>query len=83
MMKKEVVVLRDRDILRAAMTKRNTTQKVVAEKMGIAQTALSGNMSRDRISMDKFKAILDAMDYDIYIVDRNTGETEWCVDVDE
>ena len=79
----EVVVLRDRDILRAAMMERHTTQMAVAEKMGMLPNSLSQNMNRNHISMDKFKAILDAMDYDIYIVDRNNKEAMWCVDVDE
>jgi len=78
-----VVILRDRDILRAAMMKRHTTQAAVAKKMGVLANSLSQNMTRSRISMDNFKKILDAMDYDIYIVDRNTREAEWCVDVED
>ena len=83
MEEEEVVVLNEKDILRAAMRHRSTTQGAVAQKLGMSQNALSQNMTRERISMDKFKKILDAMDYDIYIVDRNTGNSEWCVDVDE
>ena len=79
----EVVVLRDRDILRAAMKERSTTQIGVAKKMGISQNTLSQNMTRDRISVEKFKKILDAMDYDVYIVDRNNKEAKWCVDVED
>ena len=79
----EVVVLRERDILRAAMNTRHTTQAAVGVKMGLSQTALSQNMSRDRISVEKFKKILDAMDYDVYIVDRTNKEAVWCVDVDD
>ena len=79
----EIVVLNERDILRAALHHRHATQQSVADKLGMSPNALSQNINRSRISMDNFKKILDAMDYDIYIVDRNTGESEWCVDVDE
>jgi transcriptional regulator with XRE-family HTH domain len=79
----EVVVLRDRDVLRAAMKERGMTQLSVAQKLGMLPNALSQNMNRNHISMDKFKAILDAMDYDVYIVDRNNKEAKWCVDVED
>ena len=79
----EVVILRDRDILRAAMKRRHATQNAVAEKMGMLPNSLSQNMNRTRISMENFKKILDALDYDIYIVDRNNQEAIWCVDVED
>ena len=83
MKKKEVVVINERDILRAAIMERHTTQQAVADKLGMLSNALSQNINRSRISMDNFKKILDAMDYDVYIVDRKNKEALWCVDVDE
>lgn len=79
---KEVTILQDKDIMRMAIKARGTTQQQVAEKMGTSQNALSANMNRGRTSVENFKKILDALDYDIFIVDRKTGEAEWCVDVE-
>ena len=76
------IVLREQDVLRAAIRTRGTTQVEVAKKLGMLQGALSDSMSRNRVAVDKFKTILDAMDYDVYIVDRKTGEAVWALEVD-
>ena len=79
----EVVVLDDKSILRAAMMERSVTQVALSEKLGISQSTLSGNMTRNRMGLDNFKKILDAMDYDVYVVDRRNKEAKWAVDTEE
>lgn len=79
----EVVVLSDKDILRAAIKERGTNQRMLADQLGITQATLSQNISRDRMGLDNFKKILDAIDYDVYVVDRRNKKAMWCVDIDE
>lgn len=74
------IVLEDKDILRSAIRERNTTQKELGSKIGMSQTALSGNLTRDRMSLDNFKRMLNALDYDVAVIDRETGEVRWVVD---
>lgn len=71
--------MEDKVILKEAIQKRRTTQRAIAEKMGISQSLLSGNMTRNRMGMDNFRTILNAMDYDVCVVDRRTGKVEWTV----
>ena len=73
----------DKMILKRAQKEREITQTELAEKMGTTQSALSGNMRRDRMSMDVFRDVLDALDYEIVIVDRKTGEPKWRVELGE
>ena len=74
-------VMGDKEILRDAIKKRGVKQVELAKKLNISQATLSGNMSRDRMGLDNFMKILDALDYDIYVVDRNTGKAMWTMDV--
>lgn len=67
----------DRMILKKAQKQRNTTQTVLAHQIGVSQNALSQSMNRPRISLGMFAKILDALDYDVMIVNRETGEAEW------
>ena len=67
------------EILREAMKYRDMKQSILAEKLGMRQPSLSGNMNRVRIGLDVFARILDAMDYDVVVVDRTTGEEKWRV----
>lgn len=78
----EVILLEDKDILRAALRRRHMTQTDISDKLGIVRSAVSMNMTRDRMGLDNFVKMLDVMEYDVYIVDRKTGEAEWCIDVD-
>lgn len=74
-------MLSENAILKAAIKKRNTTQTELADKMGMLRNGLCQNINRPHMTMDKFKEILDALEYDIYIVDRETGKAEWTLDV--
>ena len=81
MSKKEIVAAEDKSILREAMRERNMKQTALAEILGMRQASLSGNMNRDRMGLDVFVKILNAMDYDVVVMDRNTGKDLWKVDV--
>ena len=72
-----------KDILKMAKNRRKITQTALAEKMGMKQNALSAYMLRNRISVWGFVKILNALDYDVVIVDRSTGEAEWKVEEEE
>lgn len=77
-MKKNVVTeLTDKMILKAAQKTRSVTQSVLGGRIGMSQNALSQNMNRSRMSLDMFSRILHAMDYDVVVVDRTTGEPVW------
>lgn len=67
-------------ILRNAIKSRNMTQTKLAAKLGILQTSLSGRLNRQNISLDTFVDILDALDYDVIIVDRESSEEIWRVE---
>ena len=79
--RKEAVVKEDVMILREAMKARGITQVVLADKLGVLQSSLSGSLNRKRSSMEVFCRLLNAMDYDVAVVDRETGEVVWKVAV--
>lgn len=71
----------DKDIIRAAIADRGTTQKEVAEKMGKENQQYIGNMLMRKTSMrvDNFVKVLNAMGYDV-VVKPNIGKgKEWTV----
>lgn len=72
-----VPVRLDREILKLAQKKRNVTQEMIANSLGMKRNSLCQNMSRQRMSLGMFAKILDAMDYDVMIVNRETGEADW------
>ena len=78
---KKAEVQSENNILKEAIKNRGTTQLALAEQMGCLPSAMSQIINRRRMTMDKFKEVLDALDYDIYIVDRKTGEAVWTLDV--
>ena len=69
------------DILKTAIQERETTQLAVADKLGMYQSGLSGLIHRPKMTMYGFGTILNAMDYDVAVVDRKTGEVMWKVKV--
>lgn len=80
MAKKTVGIdLTDKEILKTALAERGLTQGQLGERIGMIQTAVSGNMNRGRMSLGMFRKLLEAMDYDVCVVDRETGEIKWTV----
>lgn len=69
-----------KQIIKTAIANRGYNQTSVAKKAGWKnQSSLSTAINRDNPSMDTVFRILDALEYDIIIKDRNSS-TEWKVD---
>ena len=83
MAKKVITEMNDKEILKTARAERGVTQVVLADRLGMLQTALSANMMRQRMSLGMFTKILDAMDYDVVVVDRKSGKETWKVEVEK
>lgn len=80
--KKETVQAMDNgELLKAAMKERGMMQVDLADKLGVLQSSISGNINRKRMGLDVFCTMLNAMDYDVAVVDRETGEIMWKVAV--
>lgn len=79
---KEEIILKDKEILRTAMSERGMTQVKLAERIGIGQNAVSATINRDRMSLDGFKRILNAMGYAVAVIDKQSGDVKWVVDSD-
>lgn len=71
----------ENDVIRAAMKDRGITQTVLAKMIGTAQNSLSNSINRSRMSVQVLKDLLDAMEYDLIVTDRRTGEEKWKIDV--
>lgn len=67
------------DLLKAAIKDRKTNQVKLAEKLGVGQPAISGYLNSPRMGVDVFRKILNALNYDLVVVDRETGEIKWTV----
>lgn len=75
--------MNEKEIMRVTRVERKVTQTVLAGRLGMSQNALSANMLRKRTSLGMFVNILGAMDYDVCVIDRETGEIKWKVEVDD
>ena len=78
---REISVTDEGSILKAAMKERGMMQVDLADRLGVLQSAVSGNVNRRRMSLEVFSTMLNAMEYDVAVVDRNTGEVVWKVAV--
>ena len=76
-MGEEVSLMTDSLILHTAQKSRRCTQKQIADMLGVHISSINRSMNRTRMSLEMFSKILDALDYDVVIVDRNTGEPAW------
>ena len=72
-----------KDILRKAIQERGTTQVAVADLLGMYQSGLSSLINRPNMTMYGFGTVLNAMNYDVAVVDRETGEVMWKVALKE
>ena len=76
-----VPVMEEGSILKNAMKDRHMMQVDLADKLGVLQSSVSGNINRRRMSLEVFSTMLNAMEYDVAVVDRKTGEVKWKVAV--
>ena len=66
-----------KQIIKSAMAHRGFNQAAVATKAGWKnQSSLGTAINRDNPSVETMFRIMDALEYDIMIVDRNSG-TKW------
>lgn len=66
-----------KEIIKSAMAHRGFTQNAVAKKAGWKnQSSLGTAINRENPSVDTMFRILDALEYDVVVVDRNSG-TRW------
>lgn len=70
-------------ILKQALVERCVNQIELANRMGMIQSSVSGNINRQKIGLDVFTRMLDVLDYDVVVVDRHTGEALWKVRKEE
>ena len=77
---KEMIGLDGNNILKSAKDERGLTLAQLADRMGLKQSAVSGQINRGRVSLDAFENILRVMEYDVVIVDRKSGEVKWLLD---
>jgi len=82
-MKANVPVMESGDVLRAAIKARGMMQMDLADRLGVLQSSISGNINRKRMGLEVFGTMLDAMNYDVAVVDRETGEVMWKVALKE
>jgi len=79
---KEEVILRSKEIMRKAKEESGTTQKALAEKLGMLQTSVSGGFAREHISLELFCKYMDGMGYAVAVVGKQDGDVRWIVDPD-
>lgn len=79
---KRIPIRGDKDILKLAQKSRHVTQDVIGERLGVKRNALCQSMNRARMSLGMFSKILDSLDYDVVIMNRETGEPMWTLYVE-
>lgn len=77
MEEKRIPIREDKEILKLAQKSRYVTQDAIAARMHVKRNALCQSMNRPRMSLGMFSKILDVLDYEVVIVNRETGEAEW------
>lgn len=81
-MGEEVSIMTDNLILHTAQKSRRCTQKQIADMLGVHISSINRSMNRPRMSLEMFSKILDALDYDVVIADRETGNVMWKLEVE-
>ena len=79
----QIQVLSEQAIMKRAQKSRGVTQDVIADRLGIKRNSLCQNINRKRMSLSVFSSFLNALDYDVVIVDRDTGEKLWKLYVEQ
>lgn len=77
---KEEIVLGSKEIMRKAKEESGTTQKALAEKLGMLQTSVSAGFAREHISLELFCKYMDGMGYAVAVIGKRDGDVRWVVD---
>lgn len=75
----------EKEIIKAAMLARGYNQEMVAKKVGYKrQSNISEILRSSHMRMDNFFKILDALDFDIIVKDRNgkNSDNVWKVEIE-
>lgn len=76
----EEVVLNPKKILQRAKEESGTSQKALAEKLGMLQTSVCAGFAREHISLELFCKYMDGMGYAVAVIGKSDGEVRWVVD---
>ena len=76
----EEVVLNPKKILRIAKEESGTSQKALAEKLGMLQTSVCAGFAREHISLELFCKYMDGMGYAVAVIGKSDGDVRWVVD---
>lgn len=72
-----------KQVIKNVISNRNHTQDAVAKKCGWkGQSALSTAINRENPSLDTIMRILDALEYDLVVKDRNSSNS-WVITKEE
>ena len=77
---KEEVILGSKEIMRKAKEESGTTQKDLAERLGMLQTSVSAGFAREHISLELFCKYMDGLGYAVAVVGKQDGDVRWIVD---
>lgn len=77
---KEEIVLGSKEIMRRAKEESGTTQKALAERLGMLQTSVSAGFAREHISLELFSKYMDGMGYAVAVIGKRDGDVRWVVD---
>ena len=74
--------LNERGILRAAIKEQDMKQVELAKELNTQQNSLSAKMTRERMSVDTFKRVLNVPGYDVVVIEGISGEQMWMLDME-
>ena len=59
-------------LIRIALSKKNATQKELADILGVSHQAIRNKLYRDNMLFNDVEKMLDLLGYDICIIDKET-----------
>ena len=77
---KEEIILGTKEIMRQAKEESGTTQKELAERLGMLQTSVSAGFAREHISLELFSKYMNGMGYAVAVINKKDGHVRWVVD---
>lgn len=79
-MKQQRNGLSTKEIMKRAKEESGTTQKALADKLGMLQTSVSAGFTREHISLELFCKYMDGMGYAVAVIGKHDGEVRWVID---
>lgn len=69
------MIVDGRAVIRAVMAKKNVKISQLAEMLGENRQTLANNIQYNKMTLNKFATIADALDCDVILVDRTSGDS--------